>query len=172
MHIAIRTPTGIITLITALSVSFASYAQVEDPAYQKMLEELLDHEVTEVSVKELVQRQKEYLFLDAREPQEFEVSHIKNSVHIGYNDFALEHLQAIPKENKIVVYCSVGYRSEKIAQKLLRAGYTDVSNLYGGIFEWVNTGQEVVYEGKVTKNIHGYDQTWSKWLKRGEVILK
>jgi len=33
------------------------------------------------------------------------------------------------------VYCSLGIRSEVIAKKLKKAGYTNVFNLYGGIFE-------------------------------------
>ncbi len=44
----------------------------------------------------------------------------------------------IGEESKVVVYCSVGYRSEKIAEKLKAAGYKNVFNLYGGIFEWEN----------------------------------
>ena len=42
------------------------------------------------------------------------------------------------------MYCSIGKRSEKVTQKLKKAGYNNVSNLYGGIFEWVNQGNEVV----------------------------
>jgi 3-mercaptopyruvate sulfurtransferase SseA len=62
----------------------------------------------------------------------------------------------------------VGYRSEKISEKLKQAGFKDVSNLYGGIFEWVNQGNPVVDEnGKITDNIHAYSKTWGVWLNKG-----
>ncbi len=162
---------GLLTLV-ALMALFVAHAQVEDASYQKMLEKLLDHDVTEVSVQDLIVEQHEYILLDARELNEYSVSHIKNSVFVGYDDFSLKSVEHIAKEQKIVVYCSVGYRSEKVAQKLTKAGYTNVVNLFGGIFEWVNAEQEVVSNGKATTNVHGYDKDWSKWLTEGNVILK
>ena len=46
--------------------------------------------------------------------------------------------QGWSKSDTIVLYCSIGYRSEKIGEKLVEMGYGHVFNLYGGIFEWVN----------------------------------
>ena len=71
----------------------------------------------------------------------------------------------------IVVYCSLGIRSEKISEKLKAEGYSNVRNLYGGIFEWKNKGFEVFdSEGKETEKVHAYSKSWSKWLKNGEKI--
>jgi len=51
---------------------------------------------------------------------------------------------------------------------LEQAGFANVSNLYGGIFEWVNQGNPIVNEkGKVTETIHAYNEAWGVWLTKG-----
>ena len=109
--------------------------------------------------------------LDAREKVEFETSHIKNALFVGYDKFNLEKTNTkIPNKNdKIIVYCSLGIRSSTIAIKLKKAGYTNVLNLYGGIFEWKNSGYRVYNrDEKETEKVHTYKQEWSKWLLKGE----
>lgn len=111
------------------------------------------------------------ILLDTREIEEFNVSHIKNAQFVGYNSFDLQKtLAKLPKDKnaKIVVYCSLSVRSEVIADKLIRNGYTNVHNLYGGIFEWKNNGFQVVDTlGNPTEKVHGYNKKSGKWLKNG-----
>lgn len=152
-----------VTLFSFLQVG----AQVQSSAYNLTLKALLSHTVPEISVSQLKQQQG-VIFVDAREWNEFRVSHIKNARHVGYDKFDINQLNSVSKSQKIVVYCSVGYRSEKISEKLEQAGYIDVSNLYGGIFEWINQGNPVVDEHeKVTENIHAYNRAWGVWLSKG-----
>ena len=67
-----------------------------------------------------------------------------------------------------MVYCSVGIRSESIADSIKKAGYYNIENLYGGIFEWKNNNFPVYNSAqKETDSIHTYNKTWSKWLKKG-----
>jgi 3-mercaptopyruvate sulfurtransferase SseA len=71
----------------------------------------------------------------------------------------------------IVVYCSLGVRSENISEKLNAAGFTDVRNLYGGIFEWKNKHNPVFDSEEIeTEKVHTYSKNWSKWLTNGEKI--
>jgi len=45
----------------------------------------------------------------------------------------------------------------KTLLKNVKAGYTNVSNLYGGIFEWVNQGNNVVDDNnRITPKVHAY----------------
>jgi len=104
------------------------------------------------------------LLLDARAREEFATSHISGAAWVGYDDFDLLRVAAVPKNQPIVVYCSVGYRSGKIAEKLTKAGYTEVYNLWGGIFHWYNSGKEVVDKNGPTSHVHPYNEKWSKWL--------
>ena len=150
-----------------------SDSQVKNPKYQKRLQWLLSHNVPEISVAATKQLEK-VTYLDAREKEEFEISHIKDAIWIGYNDFEISNIPNIDTNQNIVIYCSVGYRSEKIAQKLENAGYTKVYNLYGGLFEWYNEGQPIVNsKNQPTDKIHGFNKNWSQWVnerKKGDVV--
>jgi rhodanese-related sulfurtransferase len=144
---------------------------------QDNLKELLkgynDQEVPYISVQELAMPKTNPIVLDAREFEEYQVSHLKNSIYVGYTDFNLEQTtqQLQDKQQPIAVYCSLGIRSEKIAKKLQKAGYTNVYNLYGGIFEWKNKGFSIVdSKGKETENVHVFSKAWGKWLLKGTKV--
>jgi rhodanese-related sulfurtransferase len=144
---------------------------VESGTYSLMLKTLLSHSVPEVSVAEITEGAGEVTYLDARERHEYEVSHIPGAVWVGYDDFELSRVQHLPKDARLVVYCSVGYRSEKVTEQLLANGWADVRNLYGGIFEWKNQGQSVVTPaGEETERVHAYSRTWGIWLRVGEKV--
>jgi rhodanese-related sulfurtransferase len=110
------------------------------------------------------------VFIDAREKVEFEVSHIPGAIYVGYDDFNIRTLDSIKKDQELVVYCSVGYRSEKIGERLLDAGFQYVTNLYGGIFLWVNEDYEVVDNNGPTTYVHAYNRAWGQWLEKGEKV--
>lgn len=145
----------------------SSLPEIKDPAFNKKLTSLLDFSAPLMGVKELQQGMKneKWLILDAREWEEYEVSHIPGARFAGYNKFDAEQWKSLPPDQPIVVYCSVGYRSEKISRKLMKMGFSHVYNLYGSIFEWVNLGFPVVDEkGQTTKMIHTYNKDWSRWV--------
>lgn len=141
---------------------------------QKTISELLQKHNTSsiyyISVNNLKANLKRFVILDAREPNEYKVSHLKNAIHVGYNNFDLNYTSSNLKDKntRIVVYCSVGIRSEDIAEKLQKAGYKNIYNLFGGIFEWKNKQNTVVDSlNNPTEKIHTFNKEWSKWLKTG-----
>lgn len=146
---------------------------------QNSVEEVLNrynsHSVPYISVEKLkaIQQKDSVILLDAREPEEFQVSHLKNATYVGYKDFSAEEIQQqfSDKYQPIVVYCSLGVRSEKIGEKLQQLGYKNIQNLYGGIFEWKNNNYSVfTSENKETNKVHAYSRRWSKWLKNAEKV--
>ncbi len=161
---------SVLTLLAmAFVVSCNAQTRVNSQAYDSLLVHLLEHNVPEVSVKEMTNPS--VVYLDAREINEFKVSLIKGATWVGYDDFKMKRVSAIAKNTKIVVYCSVGYRSEKITQKLLAKGYTNVSNLYGGLFEWVNQDKVIVNkQNQPTNKVHAYNKEWGFWLDKGEKV--
>lgn len=159
-----------LALGSLLFAAFTACGQVKSPAYSAMLKTLLSHSVPEIQVQEAARDSANILFLDAREPKESAVSHIRNAIAVGYDNFDLKKLPEIQKDRRIVVYCSVGYRSEKVAEQLLAAGYKNVSNLYGGIFEWVNQGNPVFNNKSQTQEVHAYSRAWGIWLEKGKKI--
>lgn len=163
----------IVNLFFLLLISNLTFGQyVQSKSYDAMLKTLLTHNVKEIGAKE-ARKDSLAVFIDTREKREFEVSHIKNARWVGYDDFNMNRLKGIPKNQKIIIYCSVGYRSEKITEKLQKAGYTNVSNLVGGIFEWKNLGYPVVNTSdKETEQVHAYDKVWGIWLNKGEKVYQ
>jgi len=158
-----------INLICLFLMSLSSQAQTakQQKAFDQMLKGLLSHSVKEVQAREVLNTPN-LIFLDAREKPEFTVSHIPNALWVGYDHFDKKKVANLPKNRQIVVYCSVGYRSEKITEKLLKMGFSKVTNLYGGIFAWKHAGGKVLNsEGQATDKIHTFNQEWSQWLFKG-----
>jgi len=161
---------SILVVLILLFFYQASSQEVKSKSYHVMLKTLLSHSVPEKSVAE-VKVENNATWLDARELNEFRVSQIENAEWVGYDDFSLERVDHLDKNDEIIVYCSVGYRSEKVAEQLIDAGYTNVFNLYGGIFEWKNQGNQVMDSTNTpTELVHAYDRIWGIWLKKGKKV--
>jgi len=109
-------------------------------------------------------RGKNLILLDVREPEEYNVSHIKTAKLSTDIADAQQILANIPKDTTIVAYCSVGYRSSDLVEKLNDLGYNNAYNLEGSIFEWANTGFPVYNEGKQVFKVHPYNRKWGKLL--------
>ena len=139
--------------------------------YEEMLQSLYSHTVPLISSEHLMTKRNtgdEVTILDIRSKAEYEVSHIAGARMIDYDNFRIEDVDDIPKEADIIVYCSVGYRSEKVGEQLQEHGFRKVRNLYGGIFQWKNEGFDVVNQhSNATDSIHTYSRRWSKWLLNG-----
>ncbi|MCF4100840.1 rhodanese-like domain-containing protein [Gillisia sp. M10.2A] len=142
---------------------------------EKILSKYNSHSTPYISVEELkmLHSDANVVVLDAREEEEFEVSHLKKALFVGYSTFSTKEISHLitNKSALIVVYCSLGIRSETISEKLKNAGYTNIRNLYGGIFEWKNKGYAVFdANGKETEKIHAFSKHWSKYLTNGEKV--
>ena len=146
----------------------SSRAHCQNADFDKKVANMLNFSVKTMSPND-VKRQSDILILDARERSEYDVSHLPNAVFVGYNNFEKKILDSVAKDRPIVVYCSIGYRSEKIGDKLQKQGFSKVFNLYGSIFEWVNQGNPVVdKDGQPTKKVHTYNKNWSRWVEEGK----
>ncbi len=156
---------GFVLLIFFTFNSIIAQKSISSKKFELMLTTLLERNVPEINVHQLKDSIKNYIILDTREIQEYNQSHILNAKHVGYDSFTLSVIKEIPKNSRIVCYCSVGYRSEKITKQLINAGYLYTSNLYGSIFEWINCDYPVVdNNNNQTKNIHVYSKFWGSFI--------
>ena len=155
-------------LLFFLAFSF-SQAVGQSLAYKTMLSGIYDKDFPLVyfDQKEILQKA---VLLDTREKEEFEVSHLKGARWVGYDTFTMESVKNISKDETIVVYCSVGARSQDMGKRVREAGFREVYNLYGGIFHWVNEGQPIYEDQKPTDRIHAYSRTWGIWVNKGEKV--
>jgi len=144
---------------------------------QQTLDQLLktynSDSIPYISVTELEKIKEHVILLDSREEDEYRVSHIANATFVGYDHFKKKTIKKLNLPKTIVVYCSLGVRSEDIAQKFKKAGYTNIYNLYGGIFEWKNNDLPVVDDtNQETEEVHAFSEQWGKWLSKGKKVYK
>ncbi|WPP52758.1 rhodanese-like domain-containing protein [Catalinimonas niigatensis] len=158
----------------ALIVLFliTSFLIFKEAFYFLYLKTLIPHHIPHLDVREFREfKQDTILILDTRSLEEYQVSHIKGAQWVGYDEFTLDKIDTFARDTTVVLYCSVGYRSDIVGKKLQEAGFQRVYNLWGGIFAWVNEEMPVYQEDKITKKIHPYSSLWGFWLTKGEKVL-
>jgi len=148
---------------------FSQALLAQSVAYNTLLKGFYDKDfpVVYIDQDELLQKA---VLLDTRELEEYHVSHLKGARWVGYDDFSLERVKDIPKDQAVVVYCSIGARSQDIGKKLKAEGFKEVYNLYGGIFHWVNERHPVYRGNEETNEVHAYNKIWGMWLNKGKKI--
>lgn len=100
------------------------------------------------------------LLLDVRSPAEYAVSHLLGARLIDPEASKLD----LPKDAPIVTYCSVGYRSTRLADRLQSAGFSQIANLEGSIFQWANEQRPVYQNGERVWRVHPYSRLWGHLL--------
>jgi rhodanese-related sulfurtransferase len=104
----------------------------------------LDEAATEFQSKDI-------LFIDAREPEDYDIGHIKGAINLPYDyleDYWDKVTKNIPLKQKLVVYCS-GSECESslfLGREMADKGYLNVHIFYGGWREWKRSGLPI--EGK------------------------
>jgi len=88
----------------------------------------------------------EGLVLDIRGEKEFKASHILDAKHlasdkVSNNDFASLEKH---KDKPIIVVCTAGITASKVANQLVKAGFSQVNLLKGGMNAWTGAGLPVV----------------------------
>lgn len=137
--------------------------------YRTLLSTLYDKDFPVLRPDQITDLTK-YQILDAREKEEFEVSHLPGAKWIGFDTFDLKNVVGLEKNQPVLIYCTVGARSQEIGMTLQEAGFTKVFNLYGGIIHWMNEGRRLEVAGKPTKKVHTYTRAWGIWLTNGEKV--
>ena len=164
----------ILLLVTILLIGGPSITAQNPSGFDVECEKYISGTVPLVYSKELfrVINSQNVTILDAREEKEYEVSHLPKAQYIGFDNFDSKSVNLIQKTDTIYIYCSVGYRSEKIGERLQKMGFNNVFNLYGGIFNWVNSNYELVDKNNIqTKEVHGYNKEWSKLLNERRCVI-
>jgi rhodanese-related sulfurtransferase len=105
------------------------------------------------------------LVIDVRSQKEYEVSHLRGAINLCRQS-EIHRLIMERRPSHTVVYCSVGFRSSRIAAQLKHAN-EQVFNLEGSIFEWVNQGRPVYKGERQAHTVHPFEKRWAGLLKEG-----
>lgn len=121
-------------------------------------------QLTTERLAELLAEDTEVVLLDARSKKEFETSHLRSAVRANRLGAAQQVLKRHGGKPIVVLYCSVGYRSSRLAQQLRAEGVEDVFNLEGSLFKWANEGRPVYRGSTRVRRVHPYDDDWGEML--------
>jgi rhodanese-related sulfurtransferase len=78
------------------------------------------------------------LLLDVRQPWEFDVCKIENSVLVPMSQVPAE-IESLDFDRETVVICHHGIRSRSVGRYLEQAGFNNIINLSGGVAQWAKT---------------------------------
>jgi adenylyltransferase/sulfurtransferase len=79
------------------------------------------------------------VLIDVREPTEYEINQIPDSILVPKGEFLNgKALEQLPSDKQIVMYCKTGVRSAETLAIVKGAGYADAVHVGGGVSAWVN----------------------------------
>jgi len=83
--------------------------------------------------------EKDFVLIDVREPNEYDIVSIPGSVLIPKNEFLMgDALSKLPHDKQVVLHCKVGGRSAEVLAAVKGAGFADAIHVGGGVLAWVN----------------------------------
>lgn len=82
------------------------------------------------------------LIVDVREPNEFAAVRLEHVAHVPMSVF-VNRAGELPRDRPLLILCATGSRSAAVTGYLLRSGWTDVTNVDGGITAWERAGLPV-----------------------------
>jgi rhodanese-related sulfurtransferase len=83
-----------------------------------------------------MEENKSVIVVDVRTESEYKEGHIEGAILIPNETIIDTPPEELPDfDSEILVYCRSGNRSQQAAEKLVKMGYTNVSD-FGGIIDW------------------------------------
>ncbi len=158
-----------LALLTTLAVGVSCSQDVKWSAAEQMIDTRFTdvRHITPDSLQTaLADTTRHIILLDTREANEYAVSHLMGAIHVDPDETVFEFLTAVDRDTPIVTYCSIGYRSSAVAERLTEAGFRNVVNLRGSIFRWANEGRPIFRDGRRVNEVHPYDKVWGQLLNK------
>ena len=100
-------------------------------------------EVTPAEVAAMRERGERAIYLDVREPNEWNLGRIPGAVFLPRGHLESKVEDAAPRDARVIVYCAGGNRSALAADTMQQMGYTNVASMSGGFRQWATEGREV-----------------------------
>jgi sulfur-carrier protein adenylyltransferase/sulfurtransferase len=93
-------------------------------------------QITVEQLKKKLDAKEDIFVLDVREPHEYPIANLGAPlIPVGSIESRINEI-AVHKNDEVIIHCRSGARSQKAALALKAAGFTNVSNLTGGILAW------------------------------------
>jgi rhodanese-related sulfurtransferase len=100
-------------------------------------------EVTPEQVRDMQTRKEQAIYLDVREPNEWNLGRIPHAIHLPRGNLETKVEAIIDRGQKVVIYCARGNRSALAALTMKQMGYEDVASMARGFQGWAEIDGEV-----------------------------
>ena len=100
-------------------------------------------EVTPEDVQAMMSRQENVVYLDVREPNEWNIGRIPGAVYLARGNLETKIEALVNRRQKVVVYCARGNRSALAALTMKQMGYENVASMARGFLGWADIGGEI-----------------------------
>jgi len=100
-------------------------------------------EVTPEQVREMQARGERVVYLDVREPNEWNLGRLPHAVHLPRGNLETRVEGLVERGQKVVIYCARGNRSALAALTMKQMGYENVASMARGFLGWADINGEV-----------------------------
>ena len=100
-------------------------------------------EVTPEQVREMQSRNERVVYLDVREPNEWNLGRLPHAVHLPRGNLESKVEAMIDRAQRVVIYCARGNRSALAALTMKQMGYDNVASMSRGFLGWADIGGEI-----------------------------
>ena len=91
--------------------------------------------ITCEELNDMINDKQDFVLLDVREPEEFEICSINGSVLVPLGELE-DHIEEFDPEKSYIIHCKMGNRSQEAARLMAGKGFKNVKHLKGGIHKW------------------------------------
>ena len=100
-------------------------------------EAVVDATITVMDLKSRMDRNEDFILIDVREPNEYEILNIPGAVLIPKQNFLDGSvLEKLPQDKQIILHCKSGARSAECLAVIKQAGFADAVHVGGGVLAW------------------------------------
>lgn len=100
-------------------------------------------EVTPEQVRDMQARGERVVYLDVREPNEWNLGRLPQAVHLPRGNLETKVEALIDRKQRVVIYCARGNRSALAALTMQQMGYENVASMARGFQGWADINGEV-----------------------------
>jgi rhodanese-related sulfurtransferase len=118
-------------------MTFKTGQELIDEAKQQI------EQVTPEQVRDMQARDERAVYLDVREPNEWNLGRLPHAIHLPRGNLESKVEGIIDRKQKVVIYCARGNRSALAALTMKQMGYEDVASMARGFLGWADIGGEV-----------------------------
>jgi rhodanese-related sulfurtransferase len=98
--------------------------------------------VRQIDRLKAITKEKQALLVDVREPGEYASGHLKGAINIPLRSLS-DHLNQIPPNRPVILYCSTGYRTAMGVMALQMLGYSNVRGFPPSVEGWKAAGEHL-----------------------------